>query len=212
MGIIFAANFNLSSTKNIFTMKKRSMRTLVLMAVLTCMGLSSCKQLYYQVYDVKSDALKQEDNSLVYENGDMKVMYNLWGKDGSVGFILQNKTDKDLFIDMDKTFFILNGEANDYFKNREYTTSTAEVASMGFGVSQTYWSANGFWPTQYYVPTTASALSKLVKDSRMALRRRRSRSSASRLTPTKSSASIRCRLALSRPASVRKTSRSELPL
>ena len=60
-------------------MKKRSMRTLVLMAVLTCMGLSSCKQLYYQVYDVKSDALKQEDNSLVYDNGDMKVMYNLWG-------------------------------------------------------------------------------------------------------------------------------------
>ena len=96
-------------------MKKRSMRTLALMAVLACMGLSSCKQLYYQVYDVKSDELKQEDNSLVYENGDIKVMYNLWGKDGSVGFILQNKTDKDLFIDMDKTFFILNGEANDFY-------------------------------------------------------------------------------------------------
>lgn len=139
------------------------MRTLVLMAVLACMGLSSCKQLYYQVYDVKSDALKQEDNSLVYENDDMKVMYNLWGKDGSVGFILQNKTDKDLFVDMDKTFFILNGEANDYFKNREYTTSTTEVASMGFGVTQTYWSVNGYWPTQYYVPTTASALAKLMK-------------------------------------------------
>ena len=138
MDIIFAADFNLSSTKNTFTMKKRSTRTLALMAVLACMGLSSCKQLYYQVYDVKSDELKQEDNSLVYENGDMKVMYNLWGKDGSVGFILQNKTDKDLFIDMDKTFFILNGEANDYFKNREYTTSTTEIASMGFGVSQTY--------------------------------------------------------------------------
>lgn len=144
-------------------MKKRGMRTLALMAVLACMGLSSCKQLYYQVYDVKSDALKQEDNSLVYENDDMKVMYNLWGKDGSVGFILQNKTDKDLFVDMDKTFFILNGEANDYFKNREYTTSTTEVASMGYGVSQTYWSANGYWPTQYYAPTTASALAKLVK-------------------------------------------------
>ena len=144
-------------------MKKRSMRTLASMAVLACMGLSSCKQLYYQVYDVKSDELKQEDNSLVYENGDIKVMYNLWGKDGSVGFILQNKTDKDLFIDMDKTFFILNGEANDYFNNREYTTSTAEVASMGYGVSQTYWSANGFWPTQYFVPTTTSALAKLVK-------------------------------------------------
>ena len=55
-------------------MKKRSMRTLVLMAVLTCMGLSSCKHLYYQVYDVKSDSLKQEANSLVYENSEMKVI------------------------------------------------------------------------------------------------------------------------------------------
>ena len=144
-------------------MKKRHFKTLAMMVVVACMGLTSCKQLYYQVYDVKSDALKQEDNSLVYENSDLKVMYNLWGVDGSVGFILQNKTDKDLFVDMDKTFFILNGEANDYFKNREYTTSTTEVASMGFGVSQTYWSVNGYWPTQYYVPTTASALAKLMK-------------------------------------------------
>ena len=144
-------------------MKKRHFRTLALMAVVACMGLTSCKQLYYQVYDVKSDALKQEDNSLVYENNDLKVMYNLWGKDGSVGFILQNKTDKDLFVDMDKTFFILNGQANDYFKNREYSATTTDVASVGYGFSQTYWGVNGFWPTQYYVPTTASALTKLMK-------------------------------------------------
>ena len=115
------------------------------------------------IYDVKSDALKQEDNSLVYENNDLKVMYNLWGENGSVGFILQNKTDKDLFVDMDKTFFIFNGQANDYFKNREYSAATTDVASVGYGFSQTYWGVNGFWPTQNYVPTTASALTKLMK-------------------------------------------------
>ena len=144
-------------------MKKRHFRTLAMMVVVACMGLTSCKQLYYQVYDVKSDALKQEDNSLVYENNDLKVMYNLWGENGSVGFILQNKTDKDLFVDMDKTFFIFNGQANDYFKNREYSAATTDVASVGYGFSQTYWGVNGFWPTQYYVPTTASALTKLMK-------------------------------------------------
>ena len=55
-------------------MKKRHFRTLAMMAVVACMGMTSCKQLYYQVYDVKSDSLKQEDNSLVYENSDMKVI------------------------------------------------------------------------------------------------------------------------------------------
>jgi hypothetical protein len=34
---------------------------------------------------------------------------------------------------------------------------------VGYGFSQTYWGVNGFWPTQYYVPTTASALTKLMK-------------------------------------------------
>lgn len=144
-------------------MKKRHFKTLAMMAVAACMGLTSCKQFYYQVYDVNSDGLKQEDNSLVYENEDLKVMYNLWGEEGNVGFILQNKTDRDLFVDMDKTFFILNGEANDYFKNREYSSTTTNTASVGYGMSQSYWMAKGYWPLQYYVPTTVSGLAKLMR-------------------------------------------------
>lgn len=134
---------------------------IAIFAVVTCM--TSCKQLYYQVYDVKSNSLNQQDNSLVYENEDLKVMYNLWGENGAVGFILQNKTDKDIFVDMDRTFFILNGEANDYFKNREYTTTTATTTSDAFGVSQSYLSNVGYWPTRYNVPTTVSGISKIIK-------------------------------------------------
>jgi len=79
-------------------MKKRHFRTLAMMVVVACMGLTSCKQLYYQVYDVKSDALKQEDNSLVYENNDLKVMYNLWGENGSVGFIRKHPNLSTLLV------------------------------------------------------------------------------------------------------------------
>ena len=52
--------------------------TLLLTAVVS-MGLSSCNKLYYQVYDVNSENMVQKDNSLVYENNDIKLMYNLWG-------------------------------------------------------------------------------------------------------------------------------------
>ncbi len=143
-------------------MKKKSMKALAVMAAMTCLGLTSCNQTYYQVYDVNSDALKQEDNSLVYENGDMKVMYNLWGENGSVGFILKNKTDKDIFVDMDKTFFILNGEANDYFKNREYSATMINATYVDYGLSKSYSISAGFWPTQYYIPVT-SAFAKIAK-------------------------------------------------
>lgn len=138
------------------------MKTLAMMAAMVCLGLTSCTKTYYQVYDVNSESLKQEDNSLVYENSDMKVMYNLWGENGKVGFILQNKTDKDLFVDMDKTFFILNGEANDYFKNREYSASMANAAYFDYSLNKTYSASSGFWPTQYYVPML-SAFARVIK-------------------------------------------------
>lgn len=144
-------------------MKKYTRKIFTMAAIAATVGLTSCKQYYYQVYDVKSEALTQQDNSLVYENADLKVMYNLWDDNGSVGFILQNKGDKDLFVDLDRTFFIINGHARDYFKNREWTTTSSSTISNGISVSQIYWSNNGFWPTRYYVPTTESALTKLIK-------------------------------------------------
>ncbi|MGI6224086.1 MAG: hypothetical protein ACOYJG_10800 [Prevotella sp.] len=144
-------------------MEKHFRKIIMMGALAATMGLTSCKQYYYQVYEVKSDALTQQDNSLVYENADLKVMYNLWDNNGSVGFILQSKGDKDLFIDLDRTFFVLNGHAKDYFKNREWTETSSSTITNSYGISQTYWSLNGFWPTRYYVPTTQSALTKLIK-------------------------------------------------
>jgi len=126
--------------------------TLLLTAVVS-MGLSSCNKLYYQVYEVNSKDMVQKDNSLVYENNDLKLMYNLWGENGAVGFIIQNKTNNDLFIDLTQTFFILNGKANDYFKNREFTkTSINEASLSAFYISN--WS-NDLWTKRYYVPVTA---------------------------------------------------------
>lgn len=144
-------------------MRKKYFFSLVfaLFAITTC--LTSCNQLYFQVYEVKSNSLTQQDNSLVYENEDLKILYNLWGENGAVGFILQNKTDKDLFVDMDRTFFILNGKANDYFKNREYTSTSTVTTSDADGISQSYLSSAGYWPTRYVLPTTISGISKLIK-------------------------------------------------
>lgn len=136
---------------------------LLFVAAVASLGFTSCKQLYYQVYDVKSESMTQQDNSLVYENSDVKLMYNLWGEKGAVGFIIQNKTDKDLFIDLTQTFFILNGKANDYYQNREYTSTTTTTNSLSVGFTQSYWSRNGYWPTRYYVPVTESVLAKVMK-------------------------------------------------
>ena len=129
---------------------------------------SSCKSVYYQVYEVKSNAMKQYDNSLVYENDDLKVMYNLWSLGGSMNFIVQNKTDRDLFLDMGQSFFIFNGEANDYFQNRQFTKTVSMQTSASYGAS-IFTSNAGFWPNAYLAPEKVSFVEKIVKGSSVAV-------------------------------------------
>lgn len=144
-------------------MEKKTFFSMAVVIFAIATSMTSCKQFYYQVYDVKSNSLSQQDNSLVYENEDLKVMYNLWGENGAVGFILLNKTNDDIFVDMDRTFFINNGQANDYFQNREYTSTNSLSASEAFGVSQSFYTNVGYWPTRYNVPTIFSGISKSIK-------------------------------------------------
>lgn len=93
---------------------------------------SSCSTLYYQVYTVKSDNVKEQGNALVYENDDCQIIYNLWCDGGRSGFIFFNKTDKNIFIDLNKCFFIKNNKAYDYFLNRSSVLSqTNEIMAYG---------------------------------------------------------------------------------
>lgn len=135
----------------------------ILGVILTSLVLISCKNLYYQVYDVKSNVLKQKDNSLAYENEDLKILYNLWSEKGYVSFIIQNKTDSNLFINMGQTFFVCNGEAYDYFKNQEYTNTNSIVTSFDYWTNQYYSSILGYWPMKYLVLSSLSNVAKITK-------------------------------------------------
>lgn len=135
------------------------------LAVVFSFLMTSCTQNFYQVYDVKSTNLTEKDNSMVFENSDLRILYNLWSNNGSMGFIVQNLTDKDLFIDMTQTFFIFNGAANDYFRNREFTSTTALESTLGYSVSQSYLDVSGYWPNRYVVPTTEGLMTKVMKGS-----------------------------------------------
>ena len=72
---------------------------------------------------------------MVFENEDCKVSYNLWGNGGSMAFIFENKTDRDIFIDMTQSFFIKNGAAFDYYADRTYEARSYAGISAGYSVS-----------------------------------------------------------------------------
>ena len=104
---------------------------------LLCSGivlfLSSCKTVFYQVYKTESTShANKQDGRLFFEDAACKVSYNLWDEGGNVGFCLFNKTDENIYVDLGESFFILNGIAYDYYKNRVYSESnTSSIQRKG---------------------------------------------------------------------------------
>ena len=114
-----------------FQMKKH-FYFLVAAAILT----SSCiSNSYYQVYKVSSEDKRiSQDNSkyIVYEDDNCKILYNLWGNGGNVGFMFYNKTNDIIFIDLSESFFVKNYSAYDYYRNRTFAErENAEQTSTG---------------------------------------------------------------------------------
>ena len=94
--------------------------------ILFCLVLfSSCaSSSYYQLYEVKPTQKSLSiDDDLIYEDANCKIFYNFWSNGGDAGFDFYNKTDEDIYLLLDKSNFILNGVAYDYFKNREFSES-----------------------------------------------------------------------------------------
>lgn len=85
-------------------------------------GCCSCSPtLYQQVSTITSDNLSSQDNVYQYRDGSVTISYNFWRENGIVAFAIQNTGDKDIYIDMSKSFLIKNGEALDYYKERTYS-------------------------------------------------------------------------------------------
>lgn len=128
--------------KELTIMKKNYLVFVVAIAAL----LSSCANTYYycQVYEtepVRQDVhLKNENGSLKYENAQCIVDYCFWANGGSTDFSFYNKTDEIIYVDLSKSFYVMNDVAHDLYQNREWYKSSAvgvaSSASYGYGETQ----------------------------------------------------------------------------
>ena len=118
----------------------------ILFFSLTAMLLfSSCSvSSYYQVFKTQSkDSMTNNGKSLVYSDANCNIFYNFWSDGGNIEFAIQNNSDKNIYLNKKECFFICNGYAYDYFKDRTYTTSkgfqesktTSKSVSDAAGVS-----------------------------------------------------------------------------
>lgn len=78
--------------------------------------LSSCSSsFYYQICDVYSTNTPRQGDKYVYEDDNCKVTYDFWAENGDAGFVFTNKTDKNICVNLEKTFFVNNGVSNNYY-------------------------------------------------------------------------------------------------
>ena len=113
--------------------------------------ITSCQPYYYQIYEVTSQDVNQVGDVLLSENEDCRITYNLWAENGDVSFLLCNKKDSNLYVIMPKSFFILNGIANDYYTQSTYglsvTAALSKTASTGLGIQGHLTNSALWYPT-----------------------------------------------------------------
>ena len=149
-------------------MKKNTLFKLVCV-IITSLFSVSCTQSFYQIYTMDSKDLKMQDNSLLFENADCQVSYNFWSDGGYVSFAFKNKTDRDIFINMNESFLVVNGNAHNYFEAKTYTYGSAFATSIGYGESLgvSLSGKTGVWSNKHYTASAAVAASITSKSAIM---------------------------------------------
>ena len=105
--------------------------------------LNGCSTAYFQLYKTQSNDVITSDNGLIFEQPDIKVIYNFWDNFGNSTFLLYNKTDSTIYVDLSKSHLIINSIAYTYFRNRTFT----ESASVSLSASSAF--------TTYYINETS---------------------------------------------------------
>ena len=137
--------------------------------IFAALGFQSCGS-YYEYLQVLSTKPTDENSpitktngGLLYEDEDCAIFYKFWNKGGNPGFEFYNKTDKIIYIDLSKTFFVKNGTALDYFQQQTVTNSksssvtTTETESYGLSATSSYsGSISQYYAGNFgYLPTTS---------------------------------------------------------
>ncbi|MBL0316681.1 MAG: hypothetical protein IPP69_13170 [Flavobacteriales bacterium] len=130
---------------------------------------------YYQVYKAYPEKGTITNDRIVFEDKNCIVCYNLWSNGGDVGFSIFNKTQEDLQVHLDNSFFVLNGVAYKYFQNRTFTKSSSlgvastttrypyfwnQPRAQTVGANSTSSTAYGEQPTMTIPPSTLINISE----------------------------------------------------
>lgn len=93
---------------------------------------------HYQLYVTDTPSGPPAENApLHFEDDVIAVDQYLWADKGTSSFMVRNKSNKDIFIDLGRTHLVLNGMAATYYSDQEFTRSSSDVMrrTSGWGLT-----------------------------------------------------------------------------
>ena len=78
------------------------------------------------------------NEGMMYTDDNCSILYHLWSEGGYFMFTIFNKSDKIIYLDLSKSFFVKNGIAYDYYINRSYENSSSVTSSQSVAVAGIY--------------------------------------------------------------------------
>ena len=122
---------------------------------LICAGIlmTSCASTFHflQVAETqcinRSTSITEDNPYWIYADENCDVYYRIDPTNGFITFIVENKTDRIMYIDMQKSFFSLNGISNTYYKGRSWSssnTSSLQVGTMSTSTNATVSSSTNY--------------------------------------------------------------------
>lgn len=110
------------------------MRVLISTALFMSLIISGCSPTSFGYQIVSTEPLNDE-TSMTFQNEDCLIEFDFWKSHGNPGFVIHNKSEDNIVLNLDSCFYIYNGEMRDLFLQREYSSSSSSSRSSTEKVS-----------------------------------------------------------------------------
>ena len=111
-----------------------------IMYLFSLLTLTSCAVAFQQIASISSPQMQlADDGHFAYSEDDIVVDYNFWAPSGKMSFVITNNLESDVYVDLGRSFLVVNGITYDYFQNRTYSLNYADtfMSSDGYETSNT---------------------------------------------------------------------------
>ncbi|MGM9810790.1 MAG: hypothetical protein ACI30J_07985 [Paludibacteraceae bacterium] len=115
--------------------------------------MASCASVYEFVQVLRTQPtsadskIKEYYGGMLYEDDICAIYYNFWSEGGNMGYEFHNKTNEIIYLDLGKSFFIINGIAHNCHNNR--TLMSAQTSSSIYSNAYLDNSASLYTPSVY---------------------------------------------------------------